>query len=231
MIYSFTGNGCEFGRFEFLVVEDRQDTREWLIGVAQQAFPGSEVAAAGSLRDAGRWLDEYKAAGRTSLRVAMVDLGLPDGSGVDFVRRLRAEAPEATVVVATIYDDDAHLFGAIAGGAQGYVLKYEDAETMVARLRRIAQGEPPLSPSIAQRILERMQCSSLHPGRRDAADLTPREIEVLTLLAKGFTNAEVAGALGLKPQTVASYVKVLYQKLGVSNRAGAALAAADRALA
>ncbi len=100
-------------------------------------------------------------------------------------------------------------------------------------LRRIDAGEPPLSPSIARRMLERLrpQPVAATPRPRDDAQLSPREVEVLTLLARGLSAPEAAREIGLKPQTVAGYVKVIYQKLHVSSRAEAVLAAAERGLA
>lgn len=206
-----------------LIVEDRPDTLTWLKAVVEAAFPGAEIAQATTLREARAWLD----ANPEPVKLALIDLGLPDGSGVELVARI-AQDPDAMPVVATIYDDDLHLFDSIAAGARGYILKTEETQDVVRCLQRIEQGEPPLSPSIARRILERLRPTIQRAP--DPADLTARETEVLTLLARGLTVSEAAASLGLKAQTVAGYVKVIYQKLGVSNRAGAALAAVQRGL-
>lgn len=198
-----------------LLVEDQPTTRDWMLAVLRQAFPGLAVETVGTLRAAQAWLDGHKGA----LWLAVIDLGLPDGSGIDIVRRLARERPETLPIVATIYDDDAHLFDAIAAGARGYVLKDEEAALLVGYLQRIERGEPPLSPSIALRMLDHFRTPAARPS--DDAGLSPRETEVLTLLARGLTVAEAARRLGLQPQTVASYVKVIYQKLCVSSRAEA----------
>lgn len=208
-----------------LLVEDQPHTRDWMLGVLASAFPGLRVATAGTLKAAQLWLD----ANGTKLTLAVVDIGLPDGSGVDIVRRLAAEFPDALPIVATIYDDDAHLFEAIAAGARGYVLKDEEADLLVAYFKRIEGGEPPLSPSIAHRMLAHFRGPAL--ARPDASGLSPRETEVLTLLARGMTVSEAATRLGLQPQTVASYVKVIYQKLNISSRAEATREALKRGLA
>jgi len=216
-----------------LIVEDRPDTRAWLVEVVGEAFPGVPVATAASLRDARRWLAAHAEAPEWPLTLALLDLGLPDGSGVELVRELAATFPDALPVVATIYDDDLHLFDSLAAGAQGYVLKQEHPDTVAACLRRIDAGEPPLSPSIARRMLDRMRPAPTAPATtkpRDDAGLSPREVEVLTLLARGMSAPEAAREIGLKPQTVAGYVKVIYQKLHVSSRAEAVLAAAERGL-
>lgn len=209
-----------------LLIEDQPTTRDWMLGVVARAFPGVEVATAGTLKSALAWLDAHG----DGLWLAVVDLGLPDGSGLEILRRLAARHPDVLPVVATIYDDDAHLFDAIAGGARGYVLKDEEADLLVGYLQRIERGEPPLSPSIALRMLSHFRGI---PQRKadDEAGLSPRETEVLTLLARGLTVAEAARRLGLQPQTVASYVKVIYQKLCVSSRAEATREAMRRGLA
>ena len=124
---------------------------------------------------------------------------------------------------------DAHLFDVIAAGAQGYLLKDRDGETLSTLLRRIDAGEPPLSPSIAWRMMQHFQ-QTPRARRNDDAGLTPRESEVLTLIAAGMTTTEVARRLGLTPHTVTSYIKILYQKLNVQSRAEATLAAVERGL-
>ncbi len=208
-----------------LLIEDQPTTRDWMLGVLATAFPGIEIATAGSVKAANAWLDLHG----DTLWLAIVDLGLPDGSGIDIVHRLQARHPDVLSIVATIYDDDAHLFDAIAAGARGYVLKDEEASLLVGYLQRIERGEPPLSPSIALRLLSHFRAP---PDKADDdAGLSPRETEVLTLLARGMTVAEAARRLGLQPQTVASYVKVIYQKLCVSSRAEATREAIRRGLA
>jgi len=215
-----------------LIVEDRADTREWLTGVVAEAFPDMAQAEAASLRDARRWLEGHRQAPPWRLTLAVLDLGLPDGSGIELVREISQAFPDALPVVATIYDDDLHLFDSLAAGAQGYILKQEHPETVAACLRRIDAGEPPLSPSIARRMLERLRPGPATPPARprDEARLSARETEVLTLLARGLSGPEAAREIGLSPQTVAGYVKVIYQKLHVTSRAEAVLAAAERGL-
>jgi DNA-binding NarL/FixJ family response regulator len=209
-----------------LLIEDQPQTRDWMLGVLSTAFPAQEVATVGSLKAAHAWLDERGA----ELGLAIIDIGLPDGSGIDIVRRLQSQFPTVLPVVATIYDDDAHLFEAISAGARGYVLKDEDSHLLVSYLLRIEAGEPPLSPSIAHRMLSHFRTNA-PPKSEPESDLSPRETEVLALLARGMTVAEVARQLGLQPQTIASYVKVIYQKLSVTSRAAATREAMLRGLA
>ncbi|NMA97079.1 MAG: response regulator transcription factor [Phyllobacteriaceae bacterium] len=208
-----------------LLIEDQPSTREWMISVLRKAFSNLEIETVGTLKAGLSFLTERG----EGLWLAIIDLGLPDGSGIEIVKRLRSEFPDVIPIVATIYDDDAHLFEAISFGARGYVLKDEEADLLVSYLQRIERGEPPLSPSIALRILSHFQAPAKQPD--DEAGLSPRETEVLTLLARGLTVAEAAKRLGLQPQTVASYVKVIYQKLCVSSRAEATREAIRRGLA
>ena len=197
-----------------LLLEDQVSTRRWLIGILQKAFPGAEVTAVGLVRDGAAWLKQLEACGeRERLFLALLDIGLPDGSGVDLVKEIAERWPHVLPVVATIYDDDAHLFEAIAAGARGYLLKGEEPEVLLAYLHRMEQGEPPLSPSIAHRIMQHFRTAALAQvapaDLEEHTALTARETEVLTLLGHGLTVAEAAGTLGLSPQTVAGYVKTI----------------------
>lgn len=214
-----------------LIVEDRPDTRRWLAAMLKTAFPKIAVREATCLSAARTCLRDLR--GRQSLGgpddIALVDIGLPDGSGIDLIREIAADHPGLSPIVTTIYDDDQHLFEAIAAGAQGYLLKDQHEETMVRYLHRIDMGEPPLSPSVAQRIMA-------HFARRppesavEPIALTPREQEVLALIGKGLRVPEAARVLGLTPHTVAGYVKSIYRKLNVSSRAEAAVEAVRRGI-
>jgi DNA-binding NarL/FixJ family response regulator len=136
-------------------------------------------------------------------------------------------------IVTTIYDDDDHLFEAIAAGGQGYLLKDQNPDTLIQYLHRIDQGEPPLSPSIARRILEHFstaRSAATAPSPRPDETLTPREMDVLRLLGRGLRVNEAARVLELTPHTVAGYVKNIYRKLNISSRAEAAVEAVRRGL-
>ena len=210
-----------------LVVEDQADTRAWLVDVARSAFGAMEVTAGGDLAFGHAWLDGE---GTGAPSIALVDLVLPDGCGIDLIRRMADRHPGVTPVVVSIYDDDAHLFDAIAAGAQGYLLKDEGADVLVGRLREIATGEPPLSPSIARRILGHFHQPPEACDWSKRELLTPRETEVLALLGRGLRIGDAAQSLGLTRHTVAGYVKIIYSKLNISSRAEAALEAKRRGL-
>ena len=212
-----------------LVIEDLPDIRSWLVDTVRVAFPDAEVTAI------GRCGDGIDALARQPFDVVLTDLELPDGSGVSVIRALRQQQPMALSVVVTIHDDDEHLFPALQAGAFGYLLKEASRQELVAQLQRIADGEPPLSPPIARRMLAYFS----HGGPRvvDVTRFDPhevalngRETDILQRVAKGYTLPEIAGQLNLSRHTVADYVKQIYRKLNVSSRAEAALEAARRGL-
>jgi DNA-binding NarL/FixJ family response regulator len=204
-----------------LVVEDLPSSREWLVEALNAAFPGITVRACATLAEAARLLDPPP-------QVALIDLALPDGSGVSLIQRLQREHPQCLCVVATVFDDDAHLFPALAAGAQGYVLKDQSRDVLAQMLCGIAAGQPPLSPSIARRLLRHFRATPRPPDEEEP--LTARENEVLRLMAKGYTVQEAAQMLELSRHTVASYLKDVYRKLRVGSRAEATLEAARRGL-
>jgi DNA-binding NarL/FixJ family response regulator len=143
--------------------------------------------------------------------------------------------PSALSVVVTIYDDDDHLFPALQAGAFGYLLKEQPQDTLITQLVRMTQGEPPLSPAIARRVLAYF--AQAHQRRVQAVQaieneiaLTERETDVLMRVSKGFTLPEISKQLGISRHTVADHVKAIYRKLGVSSRAEAALEAVRRGI-
>ncbi|MEN9484379.1 MULTISPECIES: response regulator transcription factor [Sphaerotilus] len=211
-----------------LLLEDLPEIRAWLRALVMQVFPGSTVVESARVHDALQQVTAHR------FDLAMIDLGLPDGSGVKVVQALRESQPDAQSVVVTIHDDDDHLFPALQAGAYGYLLKEQPREQLMEHLQRISQGEPPLSPSIARRMISYFSAQANKPALQPypAADtlmpnvqLTEREREVLLRVAKGFTLPEIGVQLGLSRHTIADYVKQIYRKLNVSSRAEAALEA------
>jgi DNA-binding NarL/FixJ family response regulator len=205
-----------------LLLEDLPEIRSWLRSLVTQVFPEAEIAESARVHDALQLVSAVK------FDLALCDLGLPDGSGVDVVTRLRDIQPDAQSVVVTIHDDDEHLFPALQAGAYGYILKEQPRELIIEQLQRISQGEPPLSPSIARRVMAYFRAKSKPQAplsQTPAIALTDRETEVLLRVAKGYTLPEIAVQLGLSRHTIADYVKQIYRKLNVSSRAEAALEA------
>lgn len=205
-----------------LVVEDLAAPAQWLTAVLEEAFPGIVVITAPTLADA------RAAVAAHTPEIALVDLGLPDGSGIDLIRVLAAGSTPCHCVVTTIYADDRHLFPALRAGANGYLLKDQPKDKVIASLRGIVNGEPPLSPVIAQRLL-RMFGGAPQVGassNETETRLSGRERETLMLIAKGYKLPEVAELLGVTRNTAAGFIKSIYRKLNISSRAEATLEAA-----
>lgn len=203
------------------ILEDLPESQAWLSQALTESFPGIAIQTAYTLREA-----RDKLARPPAPDVALIDLGLPDGSGVEIIEAIQRRSPATLCIVASIYDDDSHVFPALRAGARGYLLKDQPVAAIVAALTGIAAGQPPLSPAIARRMLAFFRPLQALP----APELTERETEVLCLIAKGITQAETGRLLGISHHTVASYVKELYRKLNVSSRAEAALMARDMGL-
>lgn len=225
-----------------LVVEDLPHVRRGLCAILTQAFPGITVMEASDLKSAREQL-----ARSDGYRIALIDLGLPDGSGLELIRDIRGAHPSTLAVVTTIYDDDQHVFSAIAAGADGYLLKEHTPDVLVQHLKRLDEGLPALSPAVARRILGYFRRNEGFQGpfgaspvtgvrqipadeRGDDAQLTGRETEVLALIGRGMQRGEVAELLTITENTVAKYVKEIYRKLCISSRAEAALEARRRGL-
>ena len=209
-----------------LLLEDLPEIRAWLKSLVLQVFPHARITECSRVQDALLQVQSLR------FDLALVDLGLPDGSGTDVVAKLRDVQPDAQSVVVTIHDDDEHLFPALQAGAFGYILKEQPRELITEQLQRISQGEPPLSPSIARRVMAHF--ASAAKPRADAnlinVSLTERETDVLQRVAKGYTLPEIAQQFGLSRHTIADHIKQIYRKLNVSSRAEAALEAARRGL-
>jgi DNA-binding NarL/FixJ family response regulator len=205
-----------------LLLEDVPEASVWLKSQVAEVFPHA------AFFDASRVAGALSIIAKVQLDVALIDLGLPDGSGVDVVAALRDAQPKAQAVIVTIHDDDDHLFPALQAGAFGYLLKDQVGAVIVDQFRRMSQGEPPLSPAIARRVMAHFASRSSQrelPKNMPHVALTDRENEVLLRVAKGYTLPEIAVQLNLSRHTISDYVKQIYRKLNVSSRAEAALEA------
>ncbi|RNJ61581.1 MAG: DNA-binding response regulator [Porphyrobacter sp. IPPAS B-1204] len=197
-----------------LILEDHADMRAWLTGVVIEAAPEAKVVTAPDMRTALGLLTQEE-----RFDLALIDLGLPDGSGLDVLRALKAKNPETLCCVATILGNDASVVAALAAGADGYLLKDQTSALLVRQIRQMLDGVPALSPAIARRIMTHFRNTG---PVTEEADLTPREREVLGHIGKGLRNQEVANLLGIGTNTVAAHIKAVYAKLGISSRAEAA---------
>jgi DNA-binding NarL/FixJ family response regulator len=166
--------------------------------------------------------------------VLVVDLGLPDGNGTELIRRATKLRPDCDALVVTVFGDDQHVVEAIEAGATGYILKDSPPGELARCIRELRAGGSPISPSIARRLLARMR----GPARPDATPgqapeggpLTEREAEILRLVAKGLSFAEVGGTLEISAHTVVAHVKKIYRKLSVHSRGEAVFEATQLGL-
>lgn len=198
--------------YRVMLVEDDEPTLARLEG-AVRACPDLHLAAScTSLAEA------YLLIRRSPLDVALIDLDLPDGSGIDLIRAIATQSPRTESMVITIFGDESHVIGAIEAGAKGYLLKDAEGGDIARAIIDLMQGGSPISAAIARHILRRMQAGAVAATR---VTLTARETQVLQLVAKGFSSAEIAGLLGISLQTVISHVKAIYRKLEVHSRAEA----------
>lgn len=156
---------------------------------------------------------------RAAPDVLLTDLGLPDGSGIELIRETARSHPGTEIMVVTVFGDEQHVVASIEAGATGYILKDSIPEHVVALIKDLRAGGSPISPLIARQLLKRFKPPSEGPPDTDeSAGLSTREAEVLALVAKGFSFAEVARLLTLSPHTVTTHVKSIYRKLCVHSR-------------
>jgi two-component system, NarL family, response regulator DevR len=159
--------------------------------------------------------------------VAVLDVRLPDGDGVEVCREVRSRNPEIACLMLTSFADDEALFSAIMAGAAGYVLKQIRGAELVNAVRRVAAGESLLDPAVTKRVLERLRAE---PEQDEGlSGLTEQERRILDLIAEGKTNRQIAEAMYLAEKTVKNYVSNLLAKLGMERRSEAAAYAATLA--
>ena len=207
-----------------LIVEDHSEAATVLADVVKENFDNPEVAIAASI-DGGM---KYLAA--KSFDMVLLDIGLPDGSGIDLVRYININSEQTISIVTTIFDDEKHLFEALQAGACGYILKGYSAEELSKYLTDAVAGKPPLSPGVAQSVLTYFRETSAKPeiiAELDQVDLSERETEILTFIAKGYQVKEVSHLLNISGNTVAFHIKKIYKKLNIHNRAEATAAAVN----
>ena len=153
--------------------------------------------------------------------VVLMDINLPKMSGVECVRQLKSVLPEVLVVMLTVYEDGERIFHALQMGATGYLLKRSSTDEILRAIEEVRRGGAPMSSHIARKVVQSFQ--RLGPSKLPAENLAPRESDVLGYLARGYSNKEIADALGLSVETVRAYLKTVYSKLHVRSRTEAAL--------
>jgi DNA-binding NarL/FixJ family response regulator len=156
-------------------------------------------------------------------QVAILDARLPDGSGIDVCRDVRAVDPEIRALILTSYDDDEALFAAIMAGASGYILKEATGQDLIGAVHHVASGHSLIDPVLVERVLDRVRNGP--ETAPELADLTEQELKLLELVAEGLTNRQIGERMFLAEKTVKNYVSTMLQKLGLERRTQAAVLA------
>lgn len=205
------------GKYTVLLVEDHPETRERLANAVSRHAQLQLIAAVENCTEANKQLDAQ------TPDVMLTDLGLPDGNGLDLIRRVSAMEGKTEVMVITVFGDEKHVLSAIEAGASGYLLKDGTSDYIGDSIVQMMNGESPVSPAIARHLLKRFRNiqSTQSEVESEAPKLTPRESEILQYVAKGFSFTEVAKLLSVSPHTVTHHIKNIYKKLAVCSRAEA----------
>jgi two-component system response regulator DevR len=199
-----------------LVVDDHEVVRQGLVALLDRR-PGFQVVA-----EAGTVESAVAEARRHQPDIVVMDVRLPDGSGVEACREIRSELPGTRVIMLTSYPDEEAVLSAIVAGASGYLLKQIRARDLVAALEAVGRGESLLDPAVTERVLERVRRMASGQEQDELAVLTPQEQKILMLVAEGKTNKEIAGDVFLSDKTVKNYVSSILSKLNLERRAQAA---------
>ena len=169
-------------------------------------------------------------AGRIDPDVVLMDVRMPRLDGIEATRRIAASGAGPRVIVLTTFDEDEYVYDALRAGASGFLLKYAAADELVQAIRVVAAGEAMLAPTVTRRLIEAFATGDRHQPTRSIAGLTPREREVLKLVARGMSNSEVAEALVLSRATVKTHVANILEKLEARDRVQAAAIAHESGL-
>lgn len=208
-----------------VVADDQGMVRRGLISLLEQE-PGIEVAGeAADGEQAVRIIEQ------TRPDVALLDIRMPVMDGLEAMRRLTAAGVPTRLLALTTFDLDEYVFEALRAGASGFLLKDASIEDLAAAIRVVAGGEAVLAPAVTRRVIDAFAKGAARPKREDRlADLTPRELDVLKLLAKGLSNAEIADELVLTPATVKTHVSSVLSKLDLRDRVHAVIVAYETGL-
>ena len=205
-----------------LVVDDHEVVRRGLVALLDRRSGFEVVAQAGSVAEA------ITLAALHEPDLVIMDVRLPDGSGIEACREIRAARPETRVVMLTSYPDEEAVLSAIIAGASGYLLKQIRGRDLVSALEAVGRGESLLDSAVTEKVLERVRRMATGSATDELADLTSQERKVLLLVAEGKTNKEIAAEIFLSDKTVKNYVSSILAKLNLERRAQAAAYMARR---
>src|SRR6202795_597993 len=205
-----------------LVVDDHEVVRQGLVALLDRR-PGFQVVA-----QAGTVEESIAQARLHQPDIVVMDVRLPDGSGVEACREIRAELPATRVIMLTSFPDDEAVLSAIVAGASGYLLKQIRARDLISALEAVGRGESLLDPAVTERVLERVRRIAVGGSSDELSVLTSQEQKILMLVAEGKTNKEIAAEVFLSDKTVKNYVSSILSKLNLERRAQAAAFVARR---
>jgi DNA-binding NarL/FixJ family response regulator len=216
------GEGTMDGKIRVLLADDHVLVRQ---GIRQFLEEPGEIQVVAEADNGAEALHLVETARPD---VAVLDIHMPEMTGVEATRRIKARHPEVKILILTAYDDDPYVFALLQAGADGYVLKTARADELVRAVRDVHAGNAALSPEIAAKVVRQMSRQRPTGGGEQGETLTGREIEVLRLAARGMTNREIGQALEISHRTVQGHLASIYGKLAVSSRTEAVTEALRR---
>lgn len=205
-----------------MLVDDHEVVRQGLKALLERREHLHVVAEAGSAAEA------VEAAAGAKPDVIVMDVRMPDGTGIEACREIRAERPETRVLMLTSYADDEAVYASIIAGASGYLLKQTRSKELVSAIEAVARGESLLDPTVMGAVLNRMRELASGGHKDKLSELSDQERRILGLIAEGKTNREIASTVYLSEKTVKNYVSTILSKLGMERRAQAAAFLADQ---
>jgi DNA-binding NarL/FixJ family response regulator len=206
----------EIRPLRLLVVDDHEVVRQGLVSLLERREHFQVVAEAGTAAEAVEMARKFEP------DLVVMDVRLPDGSGIEACREIRAEFPATRVVILTSYPDEEAVLSAIIAGASGYLLKQIRGRDLVSALESVGRGESLLDPAVTEKVLDRVRRIATGTYTDEMAQLTQQEQKILLLVAEGKTNKEIASEVFLSDKTVKNYVSSILSKLNLERRAQAA---------
>jgi DNA-binding NarL/FixJ family response regulator len=213
-----------------VIVEDEPEFRRRFAQIIENEPSMKLVGVAANRREAQAIID------KEDFDVLLIDLGLPDGNGIELIKQVSQKKPEADIMVVTVFGDEQHVVSSIEAGATGYILKDSTPADVISCIRLLRAGGSPVSPVVARSVLRaiRNRMGSTSPAARASQPennpLSARETEILQLLAKGMSFNEIGEILGISPHTVTAHIKKIYRKLAVHSRGEAVYEATQMGL-
>jgi DNA-binding NarL/FixJ family response regulator len=209
-------------RIRVLLADDHVLVRQGIRQFLEEAGDIEVIAEASDGAEAIRLIDEHQP------EVAVLDIRMPEMTGVEATRRIKARFPQVRILILTAYDDDPYVFALLQAGADGYVLKTASADELVRAVRTVYEGQSALSPEITSKIVRQMTGGRPARATEQVESLTARELDVLRLAAQGKTNRAIGSELGISHRTVQGHLASVYGKLGVNSRTEAVTEALRR---